>query len=86
MLAHVRLPPGCQMVAGGFTISPLQPHFRSGTESQECLVTMVYKADYGGWLSPSSFMGRFFRVATEYLTTGFAEPMSQGLLALRDYV
>ena len=75
-----------QLVGAGFTISPLQPQFRLGQDSQECLVTMVWKIDLGGWLSPQSPWNRLCRPLTKALAWGFTGRTVNGLLCLRDYV
>lgn len=41
--------------AAGVTVSPLRPELRLGGKSQECLVTVLFKVDLGGWLSTRAF-------------------------------
>lgn len=75
-----------QVIGAGFTISPLQPQFRHAPESHECLVTMVWNIDLGGFLSPNSYLGGLFRPLAQYMAWKFTGRTVQGLLCLRDYV
>ncbi|KAK9808352.1 hypothetical protein WJX73_005387 [Symbiochloris irregularis] len=75
-----------KVVGAGFTISPLQPQFRHGLESHECLVTMVWNIDLGGFLSPNSYLSTLFRPLAQLMAWKFTGRIVQGLLCLRDYV
>lgn len=76
-----------QVIGAGFTISPLQSQFRHGhPESHECLVTMVWNIDLGGFLSPNSYLAALFRPLAESMAWKFTGRIVQGLLCLRDYV
>lgn len=50
-LASLSLQTFVQVQAAGFTIAPLMPQYTHDGESREALLTMVLKADLGGYLA-----------------------------------
>lgn len=81
-----RNPVRANVQAAGFTIAPLLPQYYSGTQSPESLVTMVLKADLGGFLSQSSIWGRYTESLAMYAGRGILEPIITSLVVLRDHV
>ena len=81
-----KVPVRANVQAAGFTISPLLPQYITGKESSESLVTMVLKADLGGYLSPTSVFGRYLQPLTDHAVRGMLEPIVTSLVVLRDHV
>jgi hypothetical protein len=74
--------------AAGFTVAPLLPQYQpsSGVESQECLVTLVLKADLGGWLADSSTVGRLLGPLGTHAARALLERIVTSVVVLRDQV
>ena len=80
-------PVRAKVQAAGFTISPLLPQYvPSGGPSQECLVTLVVKADLAGSLSPTSLLSRWASVVADSLRWAVLSPLLMSVVALRDRV
>ena len=82
-----RTPVRAHLEAAGFTISPLLPQYcPGGGPSQECLVTLVVKANVAGSLSPTSLLSRFAPVLADAARWKVLEPLLMSVVALRDRV
>lgn len=75
-----------QVQAAGFTIAPLLPQYTEGRESQESLVTLVLKADLGGFLSNSNIMGKLLAPVSGPAMRSILEPVVSSIVTLRDRV
>jgi hypothetical protein len=75
-----------QVQAAGFTIAPLLPQYTEGRESQESLVTLVLKADLGGFLSNSNIMGKLLAPVSGPAIRSILEPVVSSIVTLRDRV
>ena len=85
--AWVGGPVRAKVQAAGFTISPLLPQYvPGGGPSQECLVTLVIKADLSGSLSPTSWLSRLAPVVADAARWRLMEPLLMSVVALRDRV
>ena len=76
-------------IAAGFTIAPLRQEYAQQevydpAESPESLVTLVVKADLGGYMSNSGIMSRFMPRAHAYLRMRLTQPLIMSLILLRD--
>lgn len=73
--------------AAGFTVSPLLPQYvPGGGASQECLVTLVIKADLAGGLSPGGIISKIAPMAVDAARWSFLEPLLMSVVMLRDRV
>ena len=83
-----RAPVRAKVQAAGFTIAPLLPQYTSSTggQSQECLVTLVLKADLGGALSGATLAGRLLTPFASHALRGMLEPVVASIVVLRDRV
>jgi len=73
--------------AAGFTISPLLPQYvPGGGPSQECLVTLVVKADLAGFLSPVGLFSKLAPAVAEAARWRVMSPLLLSVVALRDRV
>ncbi len=73
--------------AAGFTISPLLPQYvPGGGPSQECLVTLVIKADLAGSLSPVGLLSKVAPAVAEAIRWRVMSPLLLSVVALRDRV
>ena len=54
--------------------------------SNECLVTLVIKADLGGWLGHGSLLSRVLPPVASAARSAFLEPMIMSVVVLRDKV
>ena len=74
------------VIAAGFTIAPLKTEYIHHKEqlSQESLVTLVVKADPGGWLTNSGIFSRLFPFLFSYVRMKIMEPLLMSLVLLRD--
>lgn len=75
-----------QVQAAGFTIAPLLPQYTEGRESQEALVTLVLKADLGGFLSNSNIIGKLLAPVSGPAIRSILEPVVSSIVTLRDRV
>jgi hypothetical protein len=76
-------------IAAGFTIAPLRQEYAQQdvydpAESPESLVTLVVKADLGGFMANSGIMSRFMPRAHAYLRMRLTQPLIMSLILLRD--
>ena len=82
-----------QVVAAGWTVSPLLPKYTHDSPSPESLVTLVFKVDLQGWLSLRSG-GAWGRVLASLQDTSLGQavrnrylwPLLMSLVTLRDQV
>ena len=82
-----------QVVAAGWTVSPLLPRYTHDGPSAESLVTLVFKVDLQGWLSLRSG-GAWGRLLTSLQGTAlgvavrnrYLGPLLMSLVTLRDQV
>jgi len=81
-----RRPVRVQVQAAGFTIAPLLPQYTVSGESQESLVTLVLKADLGGFLSGSTIAGRLLSPLAGGVMRSMLEPVVTSIVVLRDRV
>jgi Protein ENHANCED DISEASE RESISTANCE 2, C-terminal/START domain len=81
-----RTPVRVKVQAAGFTIAPLLPQYTIAGESQESLVTLVLKADLGGFLSGASLGGRLATPVTGHAMRSMLEPVVASIVVLRDRV
>jgi len=81
-----RTPVRVKVQAAGFTIAPLLPQYTLAGESQESLVTLVLKADLGGFLSGATLGGRLSTPVTGYAMRSMLEPVVASIVVLRDRV
>jgi hypothetical protein len=72
--------------AAGFTIAPLLPQYTIAGESQESLVTLVLKADLGGFLTGATLGGRLATPIAGHATRSMLEPVVASIVVLRDRV
>lgn len=74
------------VIAAGFTIAPLKTEYIHHKQqlSQESLVTLVVKADPGGWLTNSGIFSRLFPFLFSYVRMKIMEPLLMSLVLLRD--
>lgn len=74
------------VIAAGFTIAPLRNEYIHHEEqlSQESLVTLVVKADAGGWLTNNGIFSRLFPFLFAYVRMKVMEPLLMSLILLRD--
>ena len=72
--------------AAGFTIAPLLPQYTASGPSQESLVTLVMKADLGGFLSDQHAAGRLLSPLAGLGVRSIMEPVVTSVVALRDRV
>lgn len=80
-------PVRAKVEAAGFTIAPLLPEYvPGGGPSQECLVTLVIKADLGGALADSSLSARLAPALTDAARWALLEPLLMSVVRLRDRV
>ncbi len=80
-------PVRAKIEAAGFTISPLLPQYvPGGGPSQECLVTLVIKADLAGSLSPTGLLSRVAPAVAEAARWRVMSPLLLSVVALRDRV
>ena len=75
-----------QVQAAGFTIAPLLPRFTDNGESRECLVTMVLKADLGGYSSDDCLVGKVLWPLKSQVQRSVLEPVVTSSVVLRDRV
>lgn len=76
-----------QIAAAGFTIAPLQKQFvPGGGQSTECLVTLVVKTDFGGWLSEDCWVTRLLPVLGSTSMNAWLNTLIEGIVTLRDIV
>lgn len=69
--------------AAGFTIAPLRPEYvGEGRTSQECLVTVVVKADMG----LNGLLSKYFPSIANVVHWALLEPMLLSIITLRDRV
>jgi hypothetical protein len=67
---------------GAFTLSALEG--KGGRDSPQTLVTAILRADFGGWLSPSSI---FFQIGWALgLQEAFMDRLLMGVMVLREEV
>lgn len=76
-MGHVR----ANLTYAGFTFAPLKGT-RGPHDGQECLVTMVVKMDFGGWLDASTWGGYFMESSRQ----AWIEHVLMTVVALRDKV
>lgn len=82
-----RRPVRVQVKAAGFTIAPLLPKYTAAGESEESLVTLVLKADLGGWLSDSGgLVSRLLSPLSGPAMYSMLEPVVTSIVVLRDCV
>jgi hypothetical protein len=80
-------PVRAKIEAAGFTISPLLPQYvPGGGPSQECLVTLVIKADLAGSLSPLGLLSKLTPAVAEAARWRVMSPLLLSVVALRDRV
>lgn len=80
-------PVRAKVEAAGFTISPLLPQYVSGGgTSQECLITLVIKADLAGSLSPVGLLSKLAPAVAEAARWRVMSPLLLSVVALRDRV
>jgi len=74
--------------AAGFTIAPLLPQYIPGGEgiSQECLVTLVVKADMGGGLAEKGAISQMAPTVAIAMQWVLLEPLLMSVVRLRDRV
>jgi hypothetical protein len=81
-----RNPVRAKVQAAGFTIAPLLPQYTIAGESQESLVTLVLKADLGGFLSGATLGGRLATPVAGHAMRSMLEPVVASIVVLRDRV
>jgi hypothetical protein len=81
-----RTPVRVKVQAAGFTIAPLLPQYTIAGESQESLVTLVLKADLGGFLSGATLGGRLAMPVAGHAMRSMLEPVVASIVVLRDRV
>ncbi|KAL4514332.1 hypothetical protein Ndes2526B_g03998 [Nannochloris sp. 'desiccata'] len=81
-----RTPVRVKVQAAGFTIAPLLPQYTIAGESQESLVTLVLKADLGGFLSGATLGGRLATPVAGHALRSMLEPVVASIVVLRDRV
>lgn len=75
------------VTAAGFTIAPLLPRYiPKGAESPECLVTLVLKADLGGFLNERGLFSRMMGPIAQHAQRSLLEPVVTSIIILRDTV
>lgn len=74
------------MQAAGFTIAPLLPEYTVAGESHESLVTLVLKANLGGFLSKDSVTHKLASPLAMMATRSMLEPLVTSIVILRDRV
>jgi START domain len=80
-------PVRAKIEAAGFTISPLLPQYvPGGGPSQECLVTLVIKADLAGSLSSAGLLSKLAPPVAEAARWRVMSPLLLSVVALRDRV
>lgn len=72
--------------AAGFTIAPLRPEYVPNDDErwQESLVTLVVKADVGGFLKKSGLFSKLFPTFSKQLRMTLLQPLLFSLIMLRD--
>ena len=82
-----------QVVAAGWTVSPLLPKYTHDSPSAESLVTLVFKVDLQGWLSrqSGSLLGRLLACLQgtplgQAVRNRYLGPILMSLVTLRDQV